>query len=184
MFGGSMVAVVTPMTADGAIDFQAWEQLLRFHADEGTDALVVGGTTGESPTLTEAELGELVRRALRQLPRAHADRRGRRHQFDGAHRGARARAVVRWRGWFAGGDALLQQADAGRPLPAFSRGRRGCERAGHRLQRAVAHRCRSAARDGHPPGARTARRRSQGSDRRSRACAGRSWPVVPRRSSC
>ena len=101
MFGGSMVAVVTPMTADGAIDFQAWEQLLRFHADEGTDALVVGGTTGESPTLTEAELGELVRRALRQL-------RGRMPIVVGAGTNSTARTVERARELSSAGvDGLL-----------------------------------------------------------------------------
>jgi 4-hydroxy-tetrahydrodipicolinate synthase len=63
MFKGSIPAIVTPMQADGAVDYPAWERLLDYHAAEGTDALVVGGTTGESPTLDEAELVQLVRRA-------------------------------------------------------------------------------------------------------------------------
>ena len=63
MFQGSIPALVTPMRADGAVDFQAWERLLDFHVAEGTDAVVVGGTTGESPTLEPAEVAELVRRA-------------------------------------------------------------------------------------------------------------------------
>ncbi len=62
-----MVAVVTPMTAAGEIDLQAWEGLLRWHAQQGTDAVVVVGTTGESPTVTLAEAGELVRRAVMVL---------------------------------------------------------------------------------------------------------------------
>jgi len=63
MFKGSIPALVTPMSADGAIDFAAWDRLLDFHLASGTDAVVVGGTTGESPTLERAELQELVRRA-------------------------------------------------------------------------------------------------------------------------
>jgi 4-hydroxy-tetrahydrodipicolinate synthase len=63
MFQGSIPAIVTPMQADGAVDYPAWERLLDYHVAEGTDALVVGGTTGESPTLDEAELVQLVRRA-------------------------------------------------------------------------------------------------------------------------
>jgi len=64
VFSGSMVAVVTPMTEAGEIDLQAWEGLLQWHAQQGTDAVVVVGTTGESPTVTLAEAGELVRRAV------------------------------------------------------------------------------------------------------------------------
>jgi len=63
MFKGSIPALVTPMRADGAVDFPAWERLLDFHVAEGTDAVVVAGTTGESPTLESHEVVELVRRA-------------------------------------------------------------------------------------------------------------------------
>jgi 4-hydroxy-tetrahydrodipicolinate synthase len=48
MFSGSMVAIVTPMTADGGLDWPAWDRLLDFHVREGTDGIVVAGTTGES----------------------------------------------------------------------------------------------------------------------------------------
>jgi 4-hydroxy-tetrahydrodipicolinate synthase len=64
MFSGSMVAIVTPMTADGALDWPAWDRLLDFHVREGTDAVVVAGTTGESPVLSTAEVEELTRRAV------------------------------------------------------------------------------------------------------------------------
>jgi 4-hydroxy-tetrahydrodipicolinate synthase len=64
MFSGSMVAIVTPMTADGAIDWPCWDRLLDFHMEEGTDGIVVAGTTGESPVLTLAEIEELTRRAV------------------------------------------------------------------------------------------------------------------------
>jgi 4-hydroxy-tetrahydrodipicolinate synthase len=63
MFKGSIPALVTPMQADGAVDFTAWDRLLDFHVAEGTDGVVVGGTTGESPTLEPGEVAELVRRA-------------------------------------------------------------------------------------------------------------------------
>ncbi len=59
-----MVAIVTPMTADGAIDWPAWERLLDFHVAEGSDGVVVAGTTGESPVLTPEETEELTRRAV------------------------------------------------------------------------------------------------------------------------
>ena len=67
MFAGSLVAVVTPMTPSGAIDYAAWDRLLDFHAAGGTSGVVVGGTTGESATLTDPELRELVSRAQRRL---------------------------------------------------------------------------------------------------------------------
>jgi 4-hydroxy-tetrahydrodipicolinate synthase len=64
MFSGSMVAIVTPMTADGGLDWPAWDRLLDFHAREGTDGIVVAGTTGESPALVEDEIEELTGRAV------------------------------------------------------------------------------------------------------------------------
>jgi 4-hydroxy-tetrahydrodipicolinate synthase len=64
MFSGSLVAIVTPMTADGALDWAAWDRLLDFHVREGTDGIVVAGTTGESPVLANAEVEELTRRAV------------------------------------------------------------------------------------------------------------------------
>src|SRR6204780_2446117 len=64
MFSGSMAAIVTPMTAEGALDWPAWDRLLDFHVREGSDAVVVAGTTGESPVLSAAEVEELTRRAV------------------------------------------------------------------------------------------------------------------------
>lgn len=55
MFQGSMVALVTPMLNDGAIDWQRLEKLIEWHISEGTDAIVSVGTTGESATLTHDE---------------------------------------------------------------------------------------------------------------------------------
>ena len=67
MFKGSIPALVTPMRDDGRVDFDAWDTLLDFHLREGTDGVVVGGTTGESPVLDRAELEELVRRARQRV---------------------------------------------------------------------------------------------------------------------
>ena len=67
MFQGSIPALVTPMRADGSIDHEAWDRLLDFHRDSGTDAVVIGGTTGESPVLERAELAELIQRARRRI---------------------------------------------------------------------------------------------------------------------
>ncbi|MFZ9994782.1 MAG: dihydrodipicolinate synthase family protein, partial [Steroidobacteraceae bacterium] len=53
MFKGSSVALVTPMCADGRIDLPAWHRLLDFQLQAGTDGIVVGGTTGESASLTD-----------------------------------------------------------------------------------------------------------------------------------
>jgi 4-hydroxy-tetrahydrodipicolinate synthase len=64
MFSGSMVAIVTPMTADGGLDWPAWDRLLDFHVLEGSDAIVVAGTTGESPALSVDEVEELTHRAV------------------------------------------------------------------------------------------------------------------------
>jgi 4-hydroxy-tetrahydrodipicolinate synthase len=64
MFRGCLVAIVTPMTADGGLDWPAWDRLLDFHMREGTDGIVVAGTTGESPTLALDEIAELTRRAV------------------------------------------------------------------------------------------------------------------------
>jgi len=67
MFDGSLVALVTPMRGDGAVDFEAWARLLELHAASGTAGVVIGGTTGESATLRDAELRELLVRACEQL---------------------------------------------------------------------------------------------------------------------
>jgi 4-hydroxy-tetrahydrodipicolinate synthase len=64
MFHGSMVALVTPMREDGAIDEDSLEALVEFHVAAGTDAIVAVGTTGESATLNEKEHCALLRRIV------------------------------------------------------------------------------------------------------------------------
>jgi len=61
MFHGSMVALVTPMREDGALDVPALQRLVDFHIDNGTHALVPAGTTGESATLDMREHCEVIR---------------------------------------------------------------------------------------------------------------------------
>ena len=61
MFHGSMVALVTPMHEDGAIDTAALRRLIDFHVDNGTTAIVAVGTTGESATLDMDEHCEVIR---------------------------------------------------------------------------------------------------------------------------
>jgi 4-hydroxy-tetrahydrodipicolinate synthase len=64
MFKGSMVALITPMTADGAVDNEALERLVEFHVAGGTSAIVAVGTTGESPTLTLEEHIGVIKRVV------------------------------------------------------------------------------------------------------------------------
>jgi 4-hydroxy-tetrahydrodipicolinate synthase len=64
MFKGSMVALVTPMKADGAVDNEALERLVEFHIENGTNAIVAVGTTGESPTLNLDEHIGVVKRVV------------------------------------------------------------------------------------------------------------------------
>ena len=63
MLAGSMVAVVTPMDADGAVNYRDFARVLDFHVSAGTEALIVAGTTGESATLEHDEHIEVLERA-------------------------------------------------------------------------------------------------------------------------
>ena len=64
MLSGSLVAIVTPMTADGAIDYPRLKGLVDWHVAEGTDGIVIVGTTGESPTVDVEEHIELIARTV------------------------------------------------------------------------------------------------------------------------
>ena len=65
MITGSIVALVTPMDADGEIDWQKLTELLEWHISEGTSAIVPVGTTGESATLTISEHCQVVEHVVR-----------------------------------------------------------------------------------------------------------------------
>ena len=64
MLTGSLVAIVTPMLADGALDLPRLKSLIDWHVAEGTDGIVIVGTTGESPTVDVAEHCRLIESAV------------------------------------------------------------------------------------------------------------------------
>ena len=67
MIAGSIVAMVTPMTATGAVDWSALDNLVEWHIAEGTHAIVAVGTTGESATLTVDEHCAVIERVVAQV---------------------------------------------------------------------------------------------------------------------
>jgi len=64
MFQGSMVAMVTPMYSNGDLDYEGLARLVEFHVENGTDAIVAVGTTGESATLDEQEHCDVIQRVV------------------------------------------------------------------------------------------------------------------------
>ena len=64
MFQGSLVALVTPFDGDDRVDCTSLKRLIDFHVEQGSDGLVIAGTTGESPTLERSEHIELIGRAV------------------------------------------------------------------------------------------------------------------------
>lgn len=64
IFTGAGCAIITPFTADGAVDYPALERLIDFQIDNGTDAIIICGTTGESSTLSEAEHSIVIARTV------------------------------------------------------------------------------------------------------------------------
>jgi 4-hydroxy-tetrahydrodipicolinate synthase len=72
MIKGSIVAIVTPMHEDGSLDMASFRALIDFHVAEGTDGIVVVGTTGESPTVNVEEhemlIAEAVKHAAGRIP--------------------------------------------------------------------------------------------------------------------
>jgi len=67
VLGSVITAMVTPFRADGAVDFDRFRELATFLVENGSDGLVVCGTTGESPTLTDAEKLDLFRIAVDEV---------------------------------------------------------------------------------------------------------------------
>lgn len=64
MIQGSIVAIVTPMQADGSLDLPGLRKLIDWHIAEGTDSIVIVGTTGESPTVSVDEHCQLIKVAV------------------------------------------------------------------------------------------------------------------------
>ncbi|WP_153915862.1 4-hydroxy-tetrahydrodipicolinate synthase [Shewanella sp. TC10] len=65
MINGSIVALITPMNSDGTVDYSSLERLVEFHIDQGTDAIVAVGTTGESATLPMKEHAQVVAQTVK-----------------------------------------------------------------------------------------------------------------------
>ena len=102
MIKGSIVAIVTPMHADGSLDFPGLRKLIDWHIAEGTDGIVIVGTTGESATVSVEEHCELI-----QLTVEHA--KGRIPIIAGAGGNSTAEAIKLTRyAKEAGADAVLQ----------------------------------------------------------------------------
>ncbi|MCL6485814.1 MAG: 4-hydroxy-tetrahydrodipicolinate synthase, partial [Janthinobacterium lividum] len=102
MIKGSIVAIVTPMHADGSLDFPGLRKLIDWHIAEGTDGIVIVGTTGESATVSVEEHCELIR-----LTVEHA--KGRIPIIAGAGGNSTAEAIKLTRyAKEAGADAVLQ----------------------------------------------------------------------------
>lgn len=108
MFSGSLVALVTPMSGDGALDMGAWDRLIDLHLHGGTAGIVVGGSTGESVALTDVEQDALLARARRRAA-------GRMAVIAGVGGSSTTVVAARARALSAGADALLAVT------PAYSR---------------------------------------------------------------
>lgn len=67
MLKGSLVAIVTPMHADGALDLASLRSLIDFHVAQRSDGIVIVGTTGESPTVDFDEHCQLIRTTVEQV---------------------------------------------------------------------------------------------------------------------
>ncbi|MBR9727243.1 4-hydroxy-tetrahydrodipicolinate synthase [Shewanella intestini] len=65
MLNGSIVALITPMNRDGSVDYESLERLVEFHIEQGTDAIVAVGTTGESATLPNKEHVQVVNQTVK-----------------------------------------------------------------------------------------------------------------------
>lgn len=66
VFTGAAVAIITPMHADGSIDYEEMGRIIDDQIENGTDAIVVCGTTGESPTMTDEEHTACIRYAVKK----------------------------------------------------------------------------------------------------------------------
>ena len=164
---GSLTALVTPFR-DGAFDEAAFRKFVRWQIEQGSHGLVPTGTTGESPTLTHAEHDRVVEACIDEAG-------GRVPVIAGAGSNSTAEAVERaqhaekrGRRRRAGGDAVLQQADAGGPLrPLQGRQRRG-RHSDHHLQHPAALRRRHERRDDGAAVRTEEHRRREGRDRQDR----------------
>ena len=66
IFTGAGVAIVTPMTPDGRVNYEKYRELIDWQIDNSTDAIITCGTTGESSTLEHEEHTEVIKTAIEQ----------------------------------------------------------------------------------------------------------------------
>ncbi|VVD91872.1 4-hydroxy-tetrahydrodipicolinate synthase [Pandoraea anhela] len=106
---GSIVAIVTPMAEDGSLDREALRNLINWHVDEGTDGIVIVGTSGESPTVNVEEHCELIEIAVKQTAEAGQSRGRKVHVIAGTGGNSTAEAIELTRhAKKVGADASLQ----------------------------------------------------------------------------
>ena len=67
IFTGAGVAIVTPMNQDGSVNYEKLAELIDFQIDNGTDSIIICGTTGESATLSEEEHSEVIRYCIKHV---------------------------------------------------------------------------------------------------------------------
>ena len=67
IFSGSAVAIVTPMNSDGSVNYDVYGKLIDFQIENGTDAIVACGTTGESATLTKEEHCKVIEYTIQKV---------------------------------------------------------------------------------------------------------------------
>ncbi len=67
MFRGSYVALITPMTGQGQVDYVSLQQMVQYQLDNGTDGLIIMGTTGEAATIPFSEQLEVLRAVIAQV---------------------------------------------------------------------------------------------------------------------
>ncbi len=169
IFTGVGTALITPFTKSGALDEPGITRLAKRQIDNGVHFLVPCGTTGETPTLSAAERRARRRAGARSRGRPGAGD-GRRRRLRHAGSGARREGdAARRRAGPAVGDAVLQQADARRPVSALLEDRRSDVAADPALQRARPDRLQHRRGDLREAGDHPARHRRQGSVRQHHA---------------
>ena len=86
MIRGSMVALITPFNEDGSVNYKRLRELIDWHVDQQTDAILVLGTTAETPTLTVSEEDEIAQISIEQAKAEFRSRRQRIQQHHGSDR--------------------------------------------------------------------------------------------------
>ena len=132
IFKGAGVAIVTPMKENEEVDYDKLEELVEWQIEQGTDAIVIVGTTGESSTLTTEEHSDVIRAAVR-----FAKHRFQLYQRGDSpfQRGGRGRSRRTF-----GCDPVLQQSNTGRIDPLLYRDCRGGEASNYHVQRSGTYR--------------------------------------------